>query len=135
MNEIYYLDTNICIYHFRHPSGAAADKINFYGNSYIKLPSIVKAELLTGAMKSVKPNKELERVMTFCEPFEIVPFDDSMTKIYGEIRADLERTGRRIGFNDLIIAAIVKSLGGVLVTNNINEFSRINGLLLDDWTL
>lgn len=130
MNKFYYLDSNICIFYMRGRNESLFNRVNAVTN-YIKLPSIVKAELLTGAMKSVKPDQELERVMTFCEPFEIVPFDDSMTKIYGEIRADLGR----IGFNDLIIAATVKSLNGVLVTNNINEFSRINGLFLDDWTL
>ncbi|MBQ7578101.1 MAG: type II toxin-antitoxin system VapC family toxin [Synergistaceae bacterium] len=130
MNKFYYLDSNIRIFYMRGRNESLFNRVNAVTN-YIKLPSIVKAELLTGAMKSVKPDQELERVMTFCEPFEIVPFDDSMTKIYGEIRADLGR----IGFNDLIIAATVKSLGCVLVTNNINEFSRINGLFLDDWTL
>ena len=133
MNKFYYLDSNICIFYMRGRNERLFNRVNAVTN-FIKLPSIVKAELLTGAMKSVKPAQELERVMTFCEPFEIVPFDDSMTKIYGEIRAELERTGRRIGFNDLIIAATVKARGGVLVTNNINEFTRINGLLLDDWT-
>ena len=57
-----------------------------------------------------------------------------MTRTYGRIRANLERTGKRIGFNDLIIAATVFARGGVLVTNNISEFSRIDGLMLDDWT-
>ena len=127
MKKVYYLDTNICIYHFRHPSGVVADKLDSHKYNEIKLPSIVQGELLTGAMKSITPDKELEKVMTFCEPFEIVPFDKSMTKIYGRIRANLERTGRRIGFNDLIIAATVYARGGVLVTNNISEFSRIDG--------
>ncbi len=132
-NKIYYLDSNICIFYMRGRNDKLINKVDSEMD-FIKLPAIVQGELLTGAMKSITPDKELEKVMTFCEPFEIVPFDKSMTKIYGRIRANLERTGRRIGFNDLIIAATVYARGGVLVTNNISEFSRIDGLMLDDWT-
>ena len=53
---------------------------------------------------------------------------------YGKIRADLERKGTPIGANDYFIAAIVKTNDGILVTNNIGEFSRVDGLMLEDWT-
>ena len=132
-SKFYYLDSNICIFYIRGRHEKLINKVDSE-MAYTKLPSIVQGELLTGAMKSVNPDKELEKVMTFCDPFEIVPFDDSMTEIYGRIRANLERRGCRIGFNDLIIAATVFARGGVLVTNNISEFSRIDGLMLDDWT-
>ncbi len=66
-------------------------------------------------------------------PYEIVPFDDSMTKPYAEMRAALERKGQKIGYNDSPIAATVLVKGGVLVTHNTKEFSRIEGLMLEDW--
>lgn len=130
----YYLDSNICIFHMRNPYGTLAAKINSVSREQIKLPAIVKAELLTGAMKSARREKNIEEVLQFCEPFEIVPFDDQSAMIYGEIRASLERKGQRIGFNDIIIAATVLSRNGVLITNNTQEFNRIEGLLCSDWT-
>ena len=87
-----------------------------------------------GAFKSKDTSKVLRDVMSFCEPFEIVPFDDSMTEIYGRIKAYLELTGQKIGFNDTLIAATVLARKGILVTNNVKEFSRVDGLTLEDWT-
>ncbi len=71
--------------------------------------------------------------LAFCEPFEIVPFDDTMTEIYGKIKASLEVKGMKIGFNDNIIAATVLARKGILVTNNTREFNRVDGLLIEDW--
>ena len=134
MKKVYYLDTNICIFHLRKSGGIVTQKIYALEPEIIKLPAIVKAELITGAFKSERTDENMKKVINFCAPFEIIPFDDSMTEIYGKIKSNLERTGKRIGFNDLIIAATVFTRGGVLVTNNINEFSRIDGLILEDWT-
>ena len=134
MKKVYYLDANICIFHLRKPGGIVTRKINALEPEIIKIPAIVKAELITGAFKSERTDENMQKVINFCDSFEIIPFDKSMTRTYGNIRASLERRGCRIGFNDLIIAATVFARGGVLVTNNISEFSRIDGLMLDDWT-
>ena len=61
-------------------------------------------------------------------------FDECCTEAYGKIRADLEKNGTVIGPNDLMIAATVIRKGGVLVTHNTKEFSRIEGLRIEDWT-
>ena len=66
----------------------------------------------------------------FLEPFETVPFCDQCALVYSEIRAELERKGRSIGANDLLIAATVIVHPGTLVTQNIREFSRIPQLRL-----
>ena len=110
------------------------DKINSIAKECIKLPAMVKAELLVGAFKSVKPLQGLSEVLEFCRPYEIVPFDDSMTETYGRTKAVLERTGRKIGFNDTIIASTVLARNGILVTNNVKEFSRVEELIIEDWT-
>ena len=67
-------------------------------------------------------------------PYEIVPFENSMLRTYAKIRAALELTGRKIGYNDTLIAATVLARNGILVTNNTKEFGRIDGLRLEDWT-
>ena len=62
-------------------------------------------------------------------------FDYNAAFLYGKIRASLENKGNNIGPNDLFIAALVLSLNGILVTNNTREFSRVEGLLIEDWTI
>jgi tRNA(fMet)-specific endonuclease VapC len=101
---------------------------------HIKIPSIVKAELLYGAYKSQKTDENLNKLDIFLSPFEIVSFDSNVSQVYGEIRAILEKKGTPIGPNDLIIASIVLSMKGVLVTNNIKEFSRVKNLKTVDWS-
>ena len=133
MTRTYYLDTNICIFHLRRPFGELAKKIYSISSDNIKLPAIVKAELLVGAVKSAKPEENIEEIEAFCRPFEIVPFDDSMVKPYARMRAALERKGQKIGYNDSLIAATVLVKGGVLVTHNTKEFGRVEGLMLEDW--
>ena len=134
MKNIYYLDTNVCIFHIRGKNIKLRNKINSIAKEFIKLPAIVKAELLVGAFKSVRPQQGLSEVLEFCRPYEIIPFDDTMTRTYGEMQARLELQGKKIGFNDTIIAATVLARNGILVTNNIREFNRIDGLTIEDWT-
>ena len=118
LTNTYYLDTNICIFHMRKPFGVLAGRINAVDPDHIKIPAIVKAELLVGAEKSNRHDETLIETLSFCEPFEIVPFDDSMTETYSRIKAHLELTGQKIGFNDTLIAATVLARNGILVTNN-----------------
>jgi len=94
---------------------------------------MVKAELLLGAAKSNKPKQNQEYVEFFLAPFEVVPFDDRAAVLYGQIRNKLEKEGKIIGFNDLIIASTVMAHEGVLVTDNLREFGRVRGLKLENW--
>jgi tRNA(fMet)-specific endonuclease VapC len=67
------------------------------------------------------------------EPFVCLPFDDRAADAFGSVRADLERVGRPIGPNDLLIAATAIANDLVLVTHNTSEFGRVPGLNVDDW--
>lgn len=106
-----------------------------YGYFNIKIPSVVVAELMHGAYKSKFKDKTLKETEDFISDFDTVPFDYSAAVSCGQIKTSLERKGLVIGPNDLLIAATVLSRGGILVTNNTGEFSRIDGLKLEDWTL
>jgi tRNA(fMet)-specific endonuclease VapC len=100
----------------------------------IKIPSVVAAELLFGAEKSAKRERNIAVFESFLSIYEIAGFDVNAAYQYAIIRADLERIGKTIGSNDLIIAATVLANDGVLVTNNTEEFSRINKLKTENWT-
>lgn len=132
--DMFYLDTNICIFYLRGKNINLRNKVDSIDTQYIKLPAIVKAELLVGAVKSAKPEQNIAEIEAFCRPFAIIPFEDSMTETYARMRAALEIRGQKIGYNDLIIAATALQRKGVLVTNNVREFSRIDGLMIEDWT-
>jgi tRNA(fMet)-specific endonuclease VapC len=64
---------------------------------------------------------------------EILDFDSGAAIEYGRIRATLRKKGTPIGQMDMLIAAHAKSKGLTLVTNNVSEFERVDGLKLEDW--
>ena len=130
---MYYLDTNTCIYFLNGKYESIRLKILSTSPNEIAIPSIVKAELLLGAYKSKNRKGNIEKVEKFLEPFEIVSFDDVMTYMYADIRNKTEKRGENVGPNDLFIAAIVKFNEGILVTNNDKEFSKIEGLKIENW--
>jgi len=130
---VYFLDTNICIHLLNRTSQSVIDNYTKIDVDDISIPSIVAAELIYGANKSIKRDYNLMRFRTFLSQFTIVYVDMDVIEVYGEIRAELERKGTPIGANDYFIAAIVKANGGILVTNNTNEFSRVDGLIMEDW--
>ena len=65
----------------------------------------------------------------------MLDFDAEAAAHAGEIRADLEREGRSIGSYDLLIAGHARSRGLVVVTGNLAEFRRVEGLRSEDWEM
>ena len=130
----YYLDTNVCIFFLRGTHPVLLRVVLSHSPNVLKIPAIVAAELIHGAEKSVNSTKSIGQVNKFLMPFEIVPFDILAAYSYGKIRSSLEKRGEVIGPNDLIIAATVLSQSGILVTNNAKEFTRVENLVLEDWT-
>jgi tRNA(fMet)-specific endonuclease VapC len=131
---IYYLDTNAVISVTKEKNMELAKKIHSFQRSKIKVPSMVRGELLTGAHKS--NNAETMKItLDFIDMFETIAFDEHASEIYARVRASMEKKGNIIGSNDLIIAATVMSRGGVLVTNNTKEFERVEGLQIEDWSI
>lgn len=129
----YLLDTNTCVKFLTGRSAPIRRQINSLATSELALCSVVKAELLFGAAKSARPVENRETLEHFFRRFVSLPFDDSAAEFYGRIRARVERSGKPIGPNDLLIASIALSNQLILVTNNVDEFSRIEGLQIEDW--
>jgi tRNA(fMet)-specific endonuclease VapC len=97
------------------------------------LSTVTVAELLHGAEKSQYPEKTLHTVENFISRLVVLDYDYSAAGQYGDIRANLERKGTPIGVNDLHIAAHARSRGLILVTNNLREFERVEGLRVENW--
>lgn len=129
----YYLDTNICIYFLKGVYPELLGKIMSHNPDDIKIPSMVKAELLYGAEKSQRIDENLEKINSFILPYEIIPFGDKAAEIYSRIRSGLEKRASVIGPNDLIIASTVLAQEGCLITNNEKEFNRIPDLKTCNW--
>jgi tRNA(fMet)-specific endonuclease VapC len=129
----FLLDTNIIIYTIkrRPPQVAARFAERLAGE--LCLSSISMAELLFGAAKSQHAIKALAAISSIAEALEVVPFDDAAASAYGPLRATLERQGTPIGALDTLIAAHALALGATLVTNNLREFEKVPGLLLENW--
>ncbi len=132
---MYLLDTNACIKVLNETSAPLIARLRQHPPSEIHLCSVVRAELLYGAHHSSRIEENLRTLRRFLEPFRSLPFDDASAEHYGIIRAELTRRGRMIGANDLMIAAIARAHGAILVTHNTDEFSRVVGLRLEDWEL
>ena len=132
---MYFIDSNTCIYFMNGKFPSVREKFLSVSPKEIKISSVVKGELLLGAFKSHTREKTTEKVEQFLKPFEIVDFTDKMSYSYAEIRKDLELVGTPIGANDLLIAATVLHEKGILITHNANEFSRVNGLKIEDWVV
>ncbi len=126
------LDTNICIHIINATPAAVLQRFKGYRMGEIGLCSVVAAELAYGVSKSGS-TRNRQALDQFLAPLAILPFDEAAHWPYGDLRADLERKGTPVGSLDSLIAAHALSLQATLVTNNIREFERVPGLLLDNW--
>lgn len=128
----FLLDTNVLSDLVRRPQGLVADRIADVGEEAVCTSIIVAAELRYGAERkgSARLSAQLEAIFG---AIDITPFEAPADTIYGVIRARLERMGKIIGGNDLLIAAHALALGCTLVTDNLREFSRIDGLAVTNW--
>ncbi|HEX6901520.1 MAG TPA: type II toxin-antitoxin system VapC family toxin [Thermoanaerobaculia bacterium] len=128
----YLLDTNSWIQFLNRRSETLRRRLESIRADHVAICSVVKAELFYGAAKSAKPTENLARIRSL-DRFVSLPFDDAAAQHYGIIRARLERIGKVIGPNDMVIAAIALAHKATLVTHNTDEFGRIEELRLEDW--
>lgn len=128
----YMLDTNICIYaQKKNPYVLAKIKENWQDG--IAISSISLAELEYGVQASSNPQKNTIALMKFLTIVDVLPFDSNAAFEYGKICADLRKKGTPIGNMDMLISAHAKSENLIIVTNNIREFERVDGLTIENW--
>jgi tRNA(fMet)-specific endonuclease VapC len=94
---------------------------------------ITAAELYYGAAKSKAAAANHALVTRFLATLEVIGIDSSAAQLFGEQKAALEAAGHRLADADLLIGAIARSRGAVLVTGNRRHYQRIEQLAIEDW--
>jgi tRNA(fMet)-specific endonuclease VapC len=129
----YLLDTDIAIYIIKRKSERLLRKLYAFKLEQIAISTITVAELELGAAKSQHPERNRLALTKFLIPFSLLDFNYSAARAYGRIRAALEARGTVIGPMDLLLAAQAVSHEYGLVTNNVREFRRVEGLRVENW--
>ena len=128
----YLLDTNLCIRVIRDRPAELRPRFNAEIDR-LCTSSVVIYELHYGAERSARPAETRRHVEQFAARLSVLPFDDAAALHTASIRADLERRSMTIGPYDLMIAGHARSRGLVVVTGNLKEFHRVDGLRAEDW--
>ena len=129
----YLLDTNVCVDYLtgRHPE--VVSRLQAEKPADLCTSSVVVAELRYGADKSKRKSKNHQLLDALLAELRCVDFDAEAARVFGRVRAALERRGRPIGPYDTMIAAHALHLDCTLVTDNLNEFKRVKGLDVESW--
>jgi tRNA(fMet)-specific endonuclease VapC len=130
---MYMLDTDICIYIIKQKPESVLNHFNKLQVGELFISSITFAELMNGAKKSRRIEHNISKLNELADLLIVSPFDKEAAIVYGDVRSALEKKGHIIGGNDLLIAAHALSLDLILVTNNEKEFSRVDGLKIENW--
>jgi tRNA(fMet)-specific endonuclease VapC len=127
------LDTNICIAIIKRKPQQVLKRFTAYKVGEVGISWVTLAELEFGVAKSQHQEKNQAALDEFVLPLEIANFDREAARVYGRVRAALEKKGTPVGALDMLIGAHALFLGATLATNNTREFSRIKGLAVVDW--
>jgi tRNA(fMet)-specific endonuclease VapC len=130
---MYMLDTDICIYIIKRKPKSALKRLESLQPGQLAMSAITFAELMNGAKKSKQVEENISKLNELGELVQILPFDQKAAIFYGDVRSTLEKKGKIIGSNDLLIAAHALSLDYILVSNNEKEFKRVDGLRIENW--
>ena len=130
---IYMLDTDTCIYIKNRRPPHVIERFSRLQSGEVVMSLITFGELLNGSLKSNQASIALKKINQLATILPVQAMSVDVAKSYASIRSDLERKGQIIGGNDLWIAAHALSLGLTLITNNTDEFSRVDGLKIENW--
>ena len=133
----YILDTNAVIAVLKNQPASVRHRLRrarFEGAS-IAVSSVVLYELWYGVARSEHRRENAERLRVFLSAdISVLSFDEEDARAAGDLRASLESAGTPIGPYDLLIATQALRLGATMVTANVSEFGRVDGLSWQDWT-
>lgn len=126
------LDTDMCSYLIRGGGDRLQSQVRGHAGS-LCVSAMTAAELRYGALKKGSP-RIMESVSFLLDLLPSVPWGEVAAERYAEIRLALESAGTPIGHMDMLIAASALAEGCVLVSHNTAHFSRVPGLVIEDWS-
>jgi tRNA(fMet)-specific endonuclease VapC len=129
----YLLDTNIVIYTLRNRPQQVKRRFEDH-HGRMGISAVTLGELVFGAEHSQQVERNLADIEAMVSRLEVLPFEEKAAYHFGQIRAALYRTAQPIGPYDMMIAGQARAYGLILVTNNVKEFERVPGLVLEDWS-
>lgn len=129
----YMLDTDTCAFILRKSSPVLLQRIQKVPLHQQCMSVVTLAELLYGVQVSYRKKANRDAVELLTRYVNVLEWTLDAAGHYAEIRADLKKRGQQLGANDLRIAAHAKSMGAVIVTNNVKDFGRVKGLKLENW--
>jgi tRNA(fMet)-specific endonuclease VapC len=128
----YLLDSDICIFAMKRRSPSLLRRLDQRAATSA-ISVVAYGELAFGAAVSVRRDEAAAHLAALLETLQVMPLPLEAARRYAEVRAELQRSGRPIGSNDLWIAAHALADDLTLVTNNEREFLRVPGLRIDNW--
>jgi len=128
----YLLDTNIVISTMKNRPQQVRRRFKQH-KGQMCISSVTLGELIFGAEHSQQVERNLTDIEAMVARLEVLPFDNKAAYHFGQIRAALYNMGKPIGPYDMMIAGHARASGLTLITNNVKEFERVPGLLLENW--
>lgn len=128
----FLLDTDTCIFALRGEH-RVVERLRHTSRAEVWVSALTRAELLAGAARSGSPTRNAHLVHHFLGPLLLIDFTAADADAYADLRARLEKKGQLIGPIDLLLASQAVARNLTLVTNNVREFRRVPGLLLENW--
>ena len=134
--QLFMLDTDTCIFLMRGESQTLADKVQSVPLQQQVMSAVTFAELTYGVQASAAAKRKHNQAVldSLALHLAVLDWPQDAAKYYAEIRADLKKRGAQLGAADLMIAAHARAMGAVIVTNNVKDFGRVRGLLVENWT-
>ena len=128
----YMLDTNIVIYTMKNKP-AHMKELFVQRQGQMCVSTVTSMELFYGAEYSQNPKQNLAAVEGFLARLDVLEYDTAAAVNTGQLRSEMRKAGTPIGPYDGLIAGHARSMGLILVTNNVKEFERVTGLRIENW--
>lgn len=129
----FLLDTDICSFAMKRRFPELQARLVQFEVGELKVSAASEYELHTGALKLGNSRCLRQAIDDFLSLVDVLDFDRSAARSAASVRSRLEAAGQPIGAMDMLIAGHALSIGATLVTNNVREFRRVEGLTIENW--
>ena len=131
--SLYLLDTSICIAALREPQSVLTKRLGKLAVGEAAISGIVLAELELGISLSTRKSGNRKALQAFLQYFPVLDWPGDAATLYGQVRAELQTSGKQIGALDLLIAVHALSLKATVITDNEKDFRRVRRLKVENW--